>query len=236
MNNQNNRNFFRLRYDLIESKKLDNLTLYVYLLALANQGKLKNTCKFTIKELVELCGYVLDRHTGKSIDKIKSILKVLCDKGLLAISENIDELKTMTLFEATVNELGLCVDYNQSFAVLEDYEFRQLFSKHYNTRAEMLRCFLAIKGRMFSYGSVKISNLTISKIKKILQISNDLTICNIIDKLVDLEMLYVHQLFSKTKSGLTIKKNFYSITAFDSQMKKICYGIAKQEYLGSDEP
>lgn len=235
MISSNERNFLKIRYDLIVSKKLDNLTLYVYILSLALKGKLSNSYNCTLKGLVELCGYVVDRHKGKSIDKVKSTLKVLCAKGLLTISDNIDELKPTTLFDVTVNELGLCFDDGKSFAMLEDYEFKLLLSKKDPARAEMLRCFLSVKGRMYSYNDneIKISNPTISQLKRILQASSDQTACYIIDKLAQLEMLYIYQVFYKTKSGLTKKRNFYSVEAFNPQMKSICETMVNQ-YLGND--
>lgn len=106
----------------------------------------KNVIKFTLENMISECGYKVDSHKGKSVDKFKSILSILHDNKMISYERSISEYKYNDLIICT-----LTMDLTDKFTMLKyeekDIILNQKVQETDNTKLLFYYCYL--KCRMY---------------------------------------------------------------------------------------
>lgn len=84
-------------YKLIGNNKVTVVLDYLYV----NQLKFFNCTKFTLQDMIISCGFKVDTHKGKSVDKFKDVLTTLSNLGFIEC--DVSNVKVNDFISAKVN-------------------------------------------------------------------------------------------------------------------------------------
>jgi len=94
----------------------DYRTLLVLEYLYSNANK-RNVIKFTIENMIVECGYKVDSHKGKSLEKFKLVLNILQDNDIIFCEKNISQFKLKDLIICTLK-----INLDTKFTILKDSE------------------------------------------------------------------------------------------------------------------
>lgn len=205
-----------LSHSLITNTSIDALAFYIYVLIKAECGKLSDSYNTTINKLVESCGYSVDRHKGKSNDKVMQAVRLLIENKLILIDQPIYTVKSGDLLSIEVDETNK-IDKGERFAILTKDIWLRLKEVPVKYRINAVRICLYIIVSMYdNQTGLKISNATQKQMADIIKVS-ERVVSELISELANKQIIYCWKVKFR-KGDKEMCRYYYASTEFDKKM------------------
>lgn len=231
--------FIKYYNEMFKSDEVHNPThtgkqLLIYGYLFMNRT-MRDEVNFSLEELIRGCGYVPDRHIGKTNDLFRSDLINMINKnksGHFDIKSYTDIDKVNIKDRIILNLGDIMMGHENKHTKLNFCDFDIITASDFKSKENLLLTYLFLKSHFFERKSNDLKNIQekpigyaidYDRISKELNLGSENTVIAIVDYLCDLNLLYRHITggYRDKKGNIKNAPNVYTLPEYKSEVKYI---------------